>query len=332
MQRRTVERIQDWPSRPFPDSNGGLRDLATADFCGVVHAGAWVFMYDGRCVGVFDGTIEDFTSGNETEQERETENETRVRAGTIYTSPEPILPVLFAMQEREPIQREHYHTDQTAVETVTRFFETRDHTGYIELSTSIGEYYIIYDDTRVSRIAYNGVEDQLLTGDRADTIVSTSATEYTVSVVSLDIIDGAELPRYVPSEQEKPELNEEEQPTGALPSGSDGDRTRNETRTEKRRRMKRKKERERKQEKKEMDDSPPKLVADGSSESIEHLRSRVAALERERDTLQSERDDLIEERDRLESRIEQLKERIDELESSSSSGGAGTREDRMSVV
>lgn len=326
MQRRTVERIQDWPSRPFPDSNGGLRDLATADFCGVVHAGAWVFMYDGRCVGVFDGTIEDFTSGNETEQERETENETRVRAGTIYTSPEPILPVLFAMQEREPIQREHYHTDQTAVETVTRFFETRDHTGYIELSTSIGEYYIIYDDTRVSRIAYNGVEDQLLTGDRADTIVSTSATEYTVSVVSLDIIDGAELPRYVPSEQEKPELNEEEQPTGALPSGSDGDRTRNETRTEKRRRMKRKKERERKQEKKEMDDSPPKLVADGSSESIEHLRSRVAALERERDTLQSERDDLIEERDRLESRIEQLKERIDELESSSSSGGAGTLE------
>lgn len=317
MQRRTVERIQDWPSRPFPDSDGGLRDLATADFCGVVHAGAWVFMYDGRCVGVFDGTIEDFTRENETE-------ETGDRAGTIYTSPEPVLPVLFAMQEREPIQREKYHTDQTAVDTITRFFETRDHTGYIELSTSIGEYYIVYDDTGVSRIAYNGSQDQLLTGGRADTIVSTSATEYTVAVVSLETIDETELPRYAHPEQERPELNERDQPTGALPSGRDETRTRDERGTEKERRMKREKESETKGEKKAMDDSSPKLVADGSNErsneSVEHLRSRIAALERERDALQSERDDLVEERDRLESRIEQLEERIANLESSSASG------------
>jgi FtsZ-binding cell division protein ZapB len=325
MQRRTVERIQDWPSRPFPDSDGGLRDLATADFCGVVHAGAWLFMYDGRCVGVFDGTIEDFTRGNE--QTTNKENETRTRTGTIYTSPEPTLPVLFAMQEREPIQREHYHTDQTAVETVTRFFETRDHTGYIELCSSIGEYYIVYDNTGVSRIAYVGSGDQLLTGDRADTIVSTSATEYTVAVVSLDSTDGSELPRYAPPEQERPELNEREQPTGALPSGRDEGRSRNERRTKKRRRMKREKDRGTKRKKKAMDDSPPKLVADGSSESIEHLRSRIAALERERDTLKSERDDLVEERDRLESRIEQLKERVDELESSTSSASSGRRSD-----
>jgi hypothetical protein len=297
MQRRTVERIQDWPSRPFPDSDGGLRDLATS-FCGVVHAGAWAFMCNGRCVGVFDGTIEDVTaaSGNENRNRNQNETGTRTRTGTIYTSPEPILPVLFAMQEQEPTQRERYHTDQTPVETVTRFFEKRDHTGYIELSTSIGEYYIVYDGTGVSRIAYVNSEDQLLTGDRADTIVSTGATEYTVAVVSLDIIDSEELPR-------QPELSEGDSPTGALPSGRNevGDETGERTNMTK--------------------DSPPKLVTDGSSESIEHLRSRIAALERERDTLKSERNDLVEERDRLESRIEQLKERIDDLESSSASAG-----------
>jgi hypothetical protein len=302
MQRRTVERIQDWPSRPFPDSEGGLRDLATASFCGVVHAGAWAFMCNGRCVGVFDGTIENITaaSGNENRNRNRNQNETgtRTRAGTIYTSPEPILPVLFAMQEREPTQRERYHTDETPVETVTRFFEKRNHTGYIELSTSIGEYYIVYDDTGVSRIAYVNPDDQLLTGDRADTIVSTGGTEYTVAVVSLDIIDSEELPR-------QPELSGGDSPTGALPSG----RNEGEGETGESTNMAK--------------DSPPKLVTDGSSESTEHLRSRIAALERERDTLKSERDDLVEERDRLESRIEQLKERIDDLESSSSSASAG---------
>jgi regulator of replication initiation timing len=291
MQRRTVERIQDWPSRPFSGGDGGLRDLATAGFCGAVHAGAWLFMCNGRCVGVFNGSIENVTTGT---------------SGTIYTSPEPSLPVLFAMLEREPTQRERYHTDEISLETVSQFFESRDFTGYTELTTGIGEYYIIHDSTGTSRVAFVDSENQLLTGDRADTIVSTAATEYTVAVVPLDVIDTQELVKKLNSagsqsirdeqwETQRPELSDGNVPSGVLPAGNENE------------------------EDNTMDDSTPKLVTDGSNESVEHLRSRIAALERERDTLQSERDDLIEERDRLEAKIEQLQERIDELESSSES-------------
>ena len=60
MDARTVEQVKDWDSRPFSGGFDALRDLADADFAGAVRAGgSWLFMINGRVIGVFDGELAD---------------------------------------------------------------------------------------------------------------------------------------------------------------------------------------------------------------------------------------------------------------------------------
>ena len=79
MDPRTQERVEQWDSRPFSGGYAELSDLAASGFSGAVCAvGAWLFMLNGRVVGVFDGDVEDFENAS----------------GTVYEAPHPSLPLL----------------------------------------------------------------------------------------------------------------------------------------------------------------------------------------------------------------------------------------------
>lgn len=286
MQRRTVDRIEDWSLREFTGSDVGLRNLADTGFSGAVFASAWILMCDGRSVGVFDGAVEELTTD-----------------ATIYSSPEPILPVLFSMMEREPTQSARYHTEQTPIEEATRALENwnreQDYIGYLEVSTDVDEYYVVYGDTETTSVAFAGPENRLLTGEQADSIGRAISGEYTVSVVPVDLVD-VPVPGTSPNDPSARQL-----PDGSEHDGDTSDML------------------------PEVSESTPELVTDGSNESVEQLRNRIAALERERDAMRSERDELLAERDRLEATITQLNERIDELESASTSTATSSSDDAV---
>lgn len=172
MQRRTVERIKRWPSRQFTQGEVGLRDLMSAGFSGAVHAGTWILMCEGQSVGVFDGAVEELTS-----------------LGTIYISPDPILPVLFSMLEQEPVRSTTYHSTQVPIENQINAFEnwngTEEYTGYLQLSSDGDEYYVIYDQSGRTSVAFVNPDDRLLMDEQADSIGHTITGEYTVSVVPI---------------------------------------------------------------------------------------------------------------------------------------------------
>ena len=67
MDQRTDSRVRDWDARPFSGGYDALRDLADGGFSGaVVTVGdTWLFMLNGRIIGVFQGRIEDFEAFRE---------------------------------------------------------------------------------------------------------------------------------------------------------------------------------------------------------------------------------------------------------------------------
>ncbi len=173
MQRRTVERIEQWPSRQFLRSDVGLSDLSSAGFSGAVHAGTWILMRDGDSVGVFDGAVDDITD-----------------RGTIYISPDPILPVLFSMLEQEPVRSSTHHTARVPIDNQVNAFDNwngnQEFIGYLELRGGGDEYYTVYDQTGSTSIAFVSGENRLLTNEQADTVGQTITGEYTVSIVPVE--------------------------------------------------------------------------------------------------------------------------------------------------
>ena len=84
MESETVERVTEWNSEPFSDGYAGLRELADGEFTGAVtEGGSWLFMLNGRVLGVFDGDMDRFDGAD----------------GTAYAAPDRSLPLLFAMRE-----------------------------------------------------------------------------------------------------------------------------------------------------------------------------------------------------------------------------------------
>lgn len=198
MQRRTVERIECWPSRQFTQGEVGLRDLASAGFSGAVHAGTWILMSKGQSVGVFDGDVDEITS-----------------IGTIYISPEPVLPVLFSMVEQEPVRSTAHHTSRVPLENQTNAFDNWDgrqeYIGYLRLSSDKDEYYVVYDQTGSTSLAFVGTENRLLTSEQADTVGHTITGEYIVAVAPID-----------PTLVSKPKTNDDASDSpSALPGRSD---------------------------------------------------------------------------------------------------------------
>ena len=76
MHSRTVEQVRSWDSRPF---DGGLEALSALSEDGhtgaVTAAHTWLFMLNGRVIGVFEGEIEDFEA-----------------SGTVYSTQDDGLP------------------------------------------------------------------------------------------------------------------------------------------------------------------------------------------------------------------------------------------------
>ncbi|WP_121742384.1 DUF7527 domain-containing protein [Natronorubrum halophilum] len=176
MDSRTQERVEQWDSRSFSGGYDGLADLAAADFSGaVVATGTWLFMLNGRVVGVVDGGIEDFESAS----------------GTVYEAPHPSLPLLCAMEERGGETRAKYYTNETALREVDETLQDGSFTGYIELSENVlsGDYYAVYYGGRRMAAAYIGNSERLLTDDEAFDRADDEVGIYEVRTVDIDVAD-----------------------------------------------------------------------------------------------------------------------------------------------
>ena len=85
MDEQGREAIAEWDDRSFSDGFAGLRRIVDDGFSGAVTDGAgWLFLVDGRVVGVVDATLDAFADAS----------------GTVYRAPDDALPVLFAMRDR----------------------------------------------------------------------------------------------------------------------------------------------------------------------------------------------------------------------------------------
>ncbi|WP_265111168.1 DUF7527 domain-containing protein [Halosolutus halophilus] len=176
MDSRTKERVERWDSRPFSGGYDGLSDLAAADFSGAVTVtGTWLFMLNGRIVGVLHGDIEDFENAS----------------GTRYDAPHPSLPLLCSMEERGGETRAKYYTNETPIREVDGTLQNGSFTGYIVLSENVlsGDYYAVYYGGRRMAAAYIGNAERLITGDEAFERAADEVGIYEVIDVDVEVID-----------------------------------------------------------------------------------------------------------------------------------------------
>ncbi|WP_121821553.1 DUF7527 domain-containing protein [Halostella salina] len=176
MNTRTEERVGDWRTRSVADGYDGLRDLADEGFSGAVRArGATLFMLNGRIVGVFEGSIEDFETAD----------------ATAHVAPDPSLPLLFTMLEKGGDQRAKYYTEDTPVDEADGTLSSGSFTGYIELSENVlsGDYYVAYYGGKSMSCAFVGNREELITGDEAFERASDEVGIYEVRDVDIEVTD-----------------------------------------------------------------------------------------------------------------------------------------------
>ncbi|MFC7080375.1 hypothetical protein [Halorussus caseinilyticus] len=198
METRTVEQVESWQTRPFTDGFAGLRELSDGEFSGAVRAGgAWLFMLNGRIIGVFEGSLDDFEDAD----------------GTAYAAPHPSLPLVFSMQERGGQTQAKYYTNDTPLSEVDSTLTSGKFTGYVELSENVlsGDYYVAYYGGRSMSVAFVGASEQVVTGDDAFERANDEVGIYEVRDVEIEVTD-------VPEPEEPDEPDETE---GAASGGTD---------------------------------------------------------------------------------------------------------------
>jgi outer membrane murein-binding lipoprotein Lpp len=171
-QRR--EAITEWDDRSFSDGFAGLGRVVDDGFSGAATDGTgWLFLVDGRVVGVVDATLDAFADA----------------AGTVYRAPDDALPVLFAMQELGGEPRAKYYTKDTPLREADQKLSQGGFTGYIELSENVlsGDYYVAYTGGESMAAAYVGNARRLETGDDAFELAADEVGIYTVYEVDLDV-------------------------------------------------------------------------------------------------------------------------------------------------
>ncbi|WP_255169726.1 DUF7527 domain-containing protein [Natrononativus amylolyticus] len=176
MDSRMQERVTQWDSRQFAGGYDELSDLADGGFSGAVTAGnTWLFMLNGRIVGVIDGDLEAFEDA----------------AGTAYAAPDPALPLLCTMVSQGGETRAKYYTNETPLTEVDRTLQDGSFTGYIELSERVlsGDYYAVYYGGRRMAAAYIGNAERLLTGDEAFERAAEEVGIYEVIDVDIEVTD-----------------------------------------------------------------------------------------------------------------------------------------------
>jgi hypothetical protein len=184
MQARIEERVESWGSRPFTGGVRQLHELADADFSGAVSVGGtWLFLLNGRVIGVFGGDVEDVADAD----------------GTVYEAPHESVALLYAMQERGGETQAKYYTNDTPLSEASETLSDANFTGYIELSENVlsGDYYVVYYGGRSMSAAFVGTSEELVTGDeafeRADDEVGVYEVMKTpVSVTELPQLDDEE--------------------------------------------------------------------------------------------------------------------------------------------
>ncbi|MGM0372369.1 MAG: DUF7527 domain-containing protein [Halobacteriota archaeon] len=175
MHSRTVDQVRSWDSRPFSGGLGGLSELSERDHTGAVVAGdTWLFMLNGRVIGVFEGSLSDFEE-----------------SGTVYGAPHDSLPLLFAMQERGGQPRARYFTEDTPLAEADRTLSEANFTGYVELSENVlsGDYYLVYYGGTRRAAAFIGESGRLETGEKAYELAADEVGLYEVMDVSMTITE-----------------------------------------------------------------------------------------------------------------------------------------------
>jgi hypothetical protein len=176
METRTVEQVESWSTRSFADGFAGLHELSDGEFSGAVRAGgAWLFMLNGRIIGVYEGTLDDFEDAD----------------GTAYAAPHPSLPLLFSMKEKGGDTRAKYYTNDTPLSEVDSTLSEGSFTGYVELSENVlsGDYYVAYYGGRSMSVAFVGASEQVVTGDEAFERAEDEVGIYEVRDVEIEVTD-----------------------------------------------------------------------------------------------------------------------------------------------
>ncbi|WP_435178679.1 DUF7527 domain-containing protein [Halorussus sp. AFM4] len=202
METRTVEQVESWQTRSFRDGFAGLRELSDGEFSGAVRAGgAWLFMLNGRIIGVYEGSLDDFEDAE----------------GTAYAAPHPSLPLLFSMQERGGETQAKYYTNDTPLSEVDSTLTSGKFTGFIELSENVlsGDYYVAYYGGRSMSVAFVGASEQVVTGDEAFERADDEVGIYEVTDVDIEVTD-------VPEPDEPEDSPSAGGSAGASGSASDG--------------------------------------------------------------------------------------------------------------
>ncbi len=168
------KRVEQWDSRSFSGVTTAFLISLTTGFGAVSGAGTWLFMLNGRIVGVFDGDIDDFENAS----------------GTIYQAP-PLAPVaLLYGRTRRRNTCELLH-ERNTLEDVDATLQDGSFTGYIELSENVlsGDYYAVYYGGRRMAAAYIGNAERLITGDEAFERANDEIGIYEVINVDLEVTD-----------------------------------------------------------------------------------------------------------------------------------------------
>jgi len=197
MNSRTVERVRSWQTVSVGDGYRGLHDLADDGFSGAVVADdTWLFMLNGRVVGVFEGRIEDFEDASP----------------TAYDAPHMSLPLLFTMEESGGQTQATYYTNDTPLSETDETLSDAGFTGYIELSENVlsGDYYTVYYGGRSMSAAFVGSSEELVSGEEAFERADDEVGLYEVVKVDIDVTDVPE-----PAEESDPEPDPETAAAGA---------------------------------------------------------------------------------------------------------------------
>jgi hypothetical protein len=181
MDGEILDVVTEWGTRPVADGVSGLYELADGEFSGAVTDGTtWAFVLNGRFVGVFDGTIEDFEDASL----------------TAYTAPDMALPLLYAMQARGGEVRGQYYSNDTPLSEIDGTLSSGNFVGYVELSENVlsGDYYVVYYGGHALPVAYVGNNRRLLSGDEAFDRAADEVGIYSVVDADIEVADLPERP------------------------------------------------------------------------------------------------------------------------------------------
>ncbi|XVH31183.1 DUF7527 domain-containing protein [Haloferacaceae archaeon DSL9] len=176
MDREIESTIAEWETVPFDGGYDGIRALVDREFSGAITQGsAWLFVLNGRLLGVVDGVLSAFESAD----------------GTAYEAPDAALPLLFVMRERGGDVQAQYYTNDTPLAEADETLSSGNFTGYIELSENVlsGDYYTVYYGGQSMSAAFVGNSRRLITGDEAFERADDEVGIYTIRSVDIELLE-----------------------------------------------------------------------------------------------------------------------------------------------